>query len=74
MMAMPLIMFYAGFSLKKKMAFKNMLTITVFGVVGCCATGALAAHVTSSCLHSAAAATMCLQKWQGFQVCLRRLA
>jgi NhaP-type Na+/H+ or K+/H+ antiporter len=36
----PPIVFYAGFSVKKKLFFKNLVTIAIFGVLGCCATGA----------------------------------
>lgn len=37
----PPIVFYAGFSVKKKLFFKNLVTIAIFGVLGCCATGML---------------------------------
>lgn len=36
----PPIVFYAGFSVKKKLFFKNLVTIFIFGVLGCCATSA----------------------------------
>lgn len=35
----PPIVFYTGFSVKKKLFFKNLVTIFIFGVLGCCATG-----------------------------------
>jgi NhaP-type Na+/H+ or K+/H+ antiporter len=37
----PPIVFYSGFSVKKKLFFKNLVTISIFGVLGCYATGAL---------------------------------
>jgi NhaP-type Na+/H+ or K+/H+ antiporter len=36
----PPIVFYAGFSVKKKLFFKNLVTITIFGILGCNLTGA----------------------------------
>jgi hypothetical protein len=36
----PPIVFYAGFSVKKKLFFKNLVTIAIFGILGCNLTGA----------------------------------
>ena len=35
----PPIVFYSGFSVKKKLFFKNLVTIFIFGVLGCCVAG-----------------------------------
>lgn len=37
----PPIVFYAGFSVKKKLFFKNLVTIAIFGILGCNLTGML---------------------------------
>jgi NhaP-type Na+/H+ or K+/H+ antiporter len=36
---LPPIVFYAGFSVKKKLFFKNLVTIAIFGILGCNLTG-----------------------------------
>lgn len=43
----PPIVFYAGFSIKKKLFFKNLVTIAIFGILGCNLTGRML-HVASS--------------------------
>ena len=52
----PPIVFYAGFSLKKKLFFKNLVTIAIFGILGCNLTGVCpalpqSAHTTTWTTH-----------------------
>ena len=47
----PPIVFYAGFSVKKKLFFKNLVTIAILGVLGCCATGAPPPTPPAAAMH-----------------------
>jgi NhaP-type Na+/H+ or K+/H+ antiporter len=44
---LPPIVFYAGFSVKKKLFFKNLVTIAIFGILGCNLTGVFPASIAN---------------------------